>query len=222
MAKTKKRKKKGSLPDIWERIHETVTSYGGKKIPDKELAEELSALNNEINSSGVPSLIADNFVKPYVQTKKDVEVIFSSTVKTEEDEKWGVSFVDEGERVLINPIGLHSLYLQVLASVKDDLPEETDFENRRRVLFHRELAKLPGPYFIFIAVLGGISMRCQVFTAEKRGGRKVTPGVFSMESYFPLLWALKQFENFYRRIQNRDMRSDFGVIWHEGEWVEKK
>jgi hypothetical protein len=100
--------------------------------------------------------------------------------------------------------------------------EEDDFEKRRMAAFNAEMVKLPGPYFMFIAILGNISMICQVFTAEKRGGKKVVPAGLSLESYFPLLWALKQFESFYRRVQNRDIRSDFGIIWHEGEWVDNK
>ncbi len=218
--KTRKKKKRGSLSDVWDRIHEAMSSYRDKKIPRKDIDDKLAALNDEVNKSGIPLLIADNFVKPYMPVKNDIRVSFSCGTE-ENDDSWEDRLLKESNEVIVDPLGVYRLYSHVLESKNAELESDLDFEMRRKLSFHRELSKLPGSHFIFIAILGQISMVCQVFTAEKRGGKKITPGGLSMESYFPLLWALKQFEGFYKRIQNRDIRSDFGIIWHEGEWVEK-
>lgn len=213
-----KRKKRGSISDLWDRVAGTVSSLDSRKISKKDFEKELASVAVEANRSGVSSLIAENLVKPYLQSKKEVKVEFVGSATAGED--GGVELAGDGEDVRINPVGIYRFHSLITASKGLDTVSG-DFDEARRLCFHKELGKLPGPYFIFIAVLCKLAMTNQIFTAEKRGGKKITPGGLSVASYFPLLWALKQFEAFYKRIQNRDMRSDFGIIWHEGEWVEK-
>ncbi|MEI6420802.1 MAG: hypothetical protein WCP55_01185 [Lentisphaerota bacterium] len=76
--------------------------------------------------------------------------------------------------------------------------------------------KLPGQYLLFLAVLKEVVIDGKIYAVDSRGA-------FANEEsseYFSLLWALKQFEEFYLKVQIRNIRSDFALIWHEGDWID--
>jgi hypothetical protein len=81
----------------------------------------------------------------------------------------------------------------------------------------KELAKLPDPYCIYLAVLQEIAYCNDIVSVEDREGNfhKSDAGY-----YLALLWAFKEFETFYLRAQNRSLRADYSIIWHEGQWVQ--
>lgn len=214
----RKKKKQGSISDIWKKIEESLESYNSQKISEKEFDKVLEAVFASANKSGISDIIAQNLILPHMQDLSDVKVRFT---KFTEDEPSGILPQNNWMDVYINPLEVYKFRQRIVAYTSCGQPEPSDFESERTFYFYKELLKLPPPYFLFIAALSKIAMTKEVFTAEKRGGKKNVPGKLTIESYFPLLWALKQFEAFYKRIQNRDMRSDFGIIWHEGEWIEK-
>jgi hypothetical protein len=221
--KVRKTRKKEFLPEIWRRINELGSLHleaGLDHISD--LTEKNKELDDDINNSNLPVMIADNFIRPYLPDGgKTVNVVFASRDNKENNEIWTVKKNDNNViEFHINTIGLYRFYLSISGRRNESSPG-TDFEIARRSSFYQELSKLPEPYFIFICVLSKISTMCHVFTTDKRGRRTVfQPDIkTNVEPYFPLLWALKQFEVFYKKVKNRDVRTDYEIIWHEGEWV---
>ncbi|HRR06350.1 MAG TPA: hypothetical protein P5105_03620 [Victivallales bacterium] len=214
----RKKKKRSPISDIWKKVEDSVKFYASKKINEREFKKAIEEASIQVNKTGMPDMIAKNFIQPYLQTSNGVKVEFTTGL----DEKcYGVLPENNWSNVLIDPLGIYKFYSMIVSEANSELVDTDNFEKERNFYFFRELIKVPAPYFIFITILSKLSMMQEVFTAEKRGGKKITPEGLSMISYFPLLWALKQFEAFYMRVQNRDMRSDFGIIWHEGELVEK-
>ena len=89
----------------------------------------------------------------------------------------------------------------------------------RLISFMQAISKLPAPYFIYVAVLQEVAVSNDIVSIENRDGGYTKSDV---SSYLSLLWAFKEFERFYLRIQHRSLRADYAVIWHEGEWVQER
>lgn len=125
-------------------------------------------------------------------------------------------------KMFLDPIGLSRYVYKFKKAGKeiDSTPEIKDnFKEYRKASFMQEIAKMPEPYFIYIAVLQEIARHNDIVSIENRdGGYIKSDAAF----YLSALWAFKEFEKFYLRIQHRHLRADYGIIWHEGEWVEDR
>jgi len=133
-----------------------------------------------------------------------------------------VQYHDEEAKMLLDPIGVHK-FISDFKNAKNRIKNETDlkddFKEYRQISFMNAISKLPEPYFFYIVVLQEIAHLNDIVSIENREG-----GYIKSESSFYLsaLWAFKEFEHFYLRVQHRHLRTDYGIIWHEGEWIEER
>ncbi len=219
MARPKKTRKgsPSTLTGFWNTLNELSPLYLEKfPVVKKKMKDEMNAFIDEVNLSPIPSLVYENFVRPYFK-EKPMKVIFSG------DEK-GVfgkfcTKIDLTENIVkIDPAGLYKFSTEfVIDGVNlKKIEEDGDYLKFRLSSFRKELSKLPGQYLLFLAVLKEIVIDGKIYAVDSRGA-------FANEEssdYFSLLWALKQFEEFYLKVQIRNIRSDFALIWHEGDWID--
>lgn len=217
----KKKIKANTLAGFWRNINSVAPAYlESKKSEEKNLSEEINIILQEVNKSSVPKSIANSFVKPYLQ-KEDCTVEFTGD-PSHVFGKWTVQYDEENTKLLLDPIGIHKL-ISDFKNAHNRLENETDikddFKEYRQISFMAALSKLPEPYFIYIIVLQEIAQLNDIVSIENREG-----GYIKSDSsfYLSILWAFKEFERFYLRVQHRHLRSDYGIIWHEGEWIEDK
>jgi hypothetical protein len=219
MAK-KKKYKADNLTGLWKRLDEVVPLFLAAKVRErKAIRDELSALLVEANASTIPGAIAQSVVHPYLAEEGAFTVEFLPSDR----DGFGrlVVWVDRDEkRVGIDPVGLYMLREELLAAAGQLAATDAEdalFDRYRSLCLFREVAKLPQQYLIFIAVLREIAQAARIVSVEKRDG-----GYADSDSpvYLAMLWAFKEFEQFYQRNQHRDLRADYGIIWHEGQWVE--
>ncbi len=219
MAKTRKSKKNtpSTLPGFWKSLHETAPVYlDGYPSVKKKNKDLFSSFLEEANKSALPGLIYENFVLPYYR-EKEMKVSFGGEPKGSLG-KWAVK-INSGENfVRIDPVGLF-MFVDGLSKVDDKLKKaakDGNFLKLRLFSFYKEISKLPQQYFLFISVLREVAIYSQIYAVDSKGAFSNSDAA----EYFSLLWALKQFEEFYLKIQIRNLRSDYGLIWHEGEWVD--
>lgn len=218
----KKRKfKADNLSGLWKRMDEIVQPFLAAKVRErKEWQGQLADLLDEANGSPMPGAIAQSVVQPYLSEEGEFSVAFMASGK----DGFGkaTAWVDmEKKQVGIDPVGLYKLHAELSAAgvnlTKNLEPDAESFERHRNLCLFREVAKLPRQYLIFLAVLPEIALAARIVAVEKRDG-----GYAESDSpaYLSMLWALKEFEQFYQRSQHRDLRADYGIIWHEGQWIE--
>jgi len=221
----KKRKYRAdTLSGLWKRMDEVVQPFLAAKVRErKALHGQLAELLAEANGSPMPGAIAQSVVQPYLSEEGDFSVSFMPSGR----DSFGkaTAWVDlEGKRVGIDPVGLYKLHAELAGSAarleKEGEAASGDgdsFEEHRSLCLYREVAKLPRQYLVFLAVLREIAVAARIVAVEKRDG-----GYAESDSptYLSMLWALKEFEQFYQRSQHRDLRADYGIIWHEGQWVD--
>ena len=218
--KAVKRKKKkddtSSIYGFWKHVNEFSPIYIGKSVSaKKKFREEITSFTTEVNSSNLPVLINENFVKPYFKEKE-------MTVKFTGDDNgtygnWHVKVILAENIVKIDPVGLFvfsNKFKNPSGYIKPS--DKENFPKVRLLNFLKETGKLPEQYFMFLGVLQEIVFANQIFAVENK---EAFPNKDNGE-YFSLLWAVKQFEEFYQKIQVRSLRSDYGIIWHESEWID--
>ena len=228
MAKRKTKKTKPyTLASYWEKIK----SFASKNLKDVDkdqdaLMAELTEIVDEVNASSIPKSIGDWFVIPHLEEDK-VTVRFSLPKVVQLSERNKVvkyrasdleSFPRPDPTIEIDSIALYQ-FIDTIQNVEVD-PEALDelsFSAKRQLAFMKEISKLPAPYFIYLAVLQELAFCNDIVSVEDREGNfHESDAGF----YLSLLWAFKEFEAFYLRVQNRSLRADCGIIWHEGDWVE--
>ncbi len=219
--RTSKRKARAnSLSGLWKRLHELAPPYLDS-LPKVEQNVDLDVgkLIKEVNSSQIPRIVEENFIRPYFE-KVEISVEFGP----DDNGVYGnfaTRMDEENRRFTIDPIGLHKFSCKFKLS--DDSGKKREkrkaFPGYRWEAFLMEIEKLPEPYLLFIAVLREVALFKNVMRAENKNGTVYEQDKDRFQ-YHATLWALKQLEVFYLRIQNRNLRSDYGIVWHEGEWIE--
>ncbi|HCE43615.1 MAG TPA: hypothetical protein DET40_08705 [Lentisphaeria bacterium] len=219
MAATRKSKKNNpaTLPGFWKSIKELAPVYLEKypKVAKKQ-KELMEIFLDEVNSSQIPSLVYENFILPYFR-EKEMKISFAGEEKGVLG-KWSVKISSEQNILKIDPIGLYMFADEFAKAAEKAKKAEKDgnFLKLRLFSFHKELLKLPEQYLLFLAVLKEVAIHSQIYAVDSKGAFSNNEAA----EYFSLLWALKQFEDFYLKVQIRNLRSDYGFIWHEGEWID--
>lgn len=223
----KRKTKTYTLAGFWKNINTVAPKcYNGAKTDRKKSLSDLTKIVDEANASSIPSSIGDLFVKPYLEADKFcVNFTAPTKVPTEEEDNKPVTCEKEDDELANEPVvNIDSLGLfnyiglfKTACENKDDEEILADFKDKRQNAFMNEISKLPDPYFVYLAVLQEVAYCNDVVSVEDREGNfHKSPSGF----YLSLLWAFKEFEAFYLRAQNRSLRADYGIIWHEGEWVQ--
>ncbi len=230
MAKRKTKKTKPyTLASYWGKIK----SFAPKCLKDvdmdqKALFAELTKIVEEVNASPIPQSIGNLFVAPHIEEGEEFSVTFSipKELKLKDDDKAVIyqSFdVEEVPRqkstIQINSLALYRFIysIQNVPEISEEDALELTYSAKRQLAFMKEISKLPEPYFVYLAVLQELAFSNDVVSVEDRDGN------FHQSDagfYLSLLWAFKEFEVFYLKVQNRSLRADSGIIWHEGDWVE--
>lgn len=221
--KTKKTKENAkSITGFWKLVNDCVPVYldHATATKKKKVFSEIRKIEEEVNISSIPDFISENFVSPFLTTEREkIKVVFDGVQKGDFG-NWTVLFDGEQKTVKLNPVGMYGYSSMIVDSPNklSKLSREDDFQEFRLYSFTNELSKLPDQYHIFLAVLKGIAEITEVCVSDSRGSTaKLDEHTFC---YLTTLWALKQFEEFYQKFQNRSIRADYHLIWHEGEWVD--
>jgi len=222
----KKKLKADSVVNLWKRLSGLYTNYLNDKSFDTDLpvlkesdTEILNEVVTEINSSPIPRSVVSGFITPYLHSD---EIVFRF-MATYDAENYGVAtYVEKRSYFILNLIEFLKFVKKIHSAeqyIKDNMEIREDVTIHRQYAFMKELAKMPEPYLIYVAVLQEVAVANDIVSIEHRNG-----GYIKSESsaYLSLLWAFKEFESFYLRMQHRNLRADYGLIWHEGNWVEER
>ncbi len=222
MAKKKSKPIKGTLAAFWEKINTAAPLYlQSPKAKVKLHLKELNEIAEEFNSSPVPGSIAASFITPYV-ANNDSRVLLQIDADGSPLRPARHLNSDGSHTMEIDPVGIYS-YILSIKNAGNTISEcpgiSEDFKEFRMISFMHAISKLPSPYFFYIAVLQEIAVSNDIVSIENRDGGYTKSDA---SSYLSMLWAFKEFERFYLRIQHRSLRADYAVIWHEGEWVQER
>ena len=223
----KKKIKADSVVGFWTRLSKIFSEHlkddstsDEMVVCDEKQIETLNEVLEEINASGVPHSIASSFIVPYVHKDK-IQFVFEQP--GDDIEMFGpAKYIEEESKMIFSPLDFLLFVKKVQFAEKfilDNMEIREDVKIHRQYAFMKELAKMPPPYLIYISILQEMAIANDVVSIEHRNG-----GYIKSEAafYLSLLWAFKEFEQFYLRMQHRSFRADYGVIWHEGEWVEER
>jgi len=222
----KKRVKSNTLAGFWKNIKAVPLMGDGASLnplPPEALAA-LEAVVDEVNASHVPSSMVSALVEPYFDERTKTGLSFSLASaypeRASDDVARPVSKVEDEEGVfkmdVVELLLFARMFVDAADAVASEEDRDMDFKARRQVRFMNEITKLPEPYLAYLAILQEVAYANEIVSVEDREGKlHASDAGF----YLSLLWAFKEFENFYLRTQNRHLRADYGVVWHEGEWV---
>jgi hypothetical protein len=222
----KRRVKSNTLAGFWKNIKAIPLFEEGFSVNplDSEAVAALDVIMEEVNASNIPSSMVGALVAPYFdeRAKTALEFAFAAGYEVpgpEDAVRPVVRTGDEDGVFSVDPVQLlffAKMFSDATNAGANEDGEEMDFKKRRQTRFMSQITKLPEPYLVYLAILQEVAYANEIVSVEDRDGKlHASDAGF----YLSLLWAFKEFEHFYLRTQNRHLRADYGVVWHEGEWV---
>ncbi|MCK5844319.1 MAG: hypothetical protein KAG97_06400 [Victivallales bacterium] len=192
--------------------------------PEKAEASEKELGNylRRVNESYIPESISRNFLIDYFEDERCSALFtLSDELKTDTEKLPPATFDDDSFVMTVDLYALLRYAEEILNANRElDAMREggiSNFKISRQLSFMREMAKIPTSYLFYLSVLQEVAYKKEIVSVEDKEGL-----LHESDSgfYLTLLWGLKEFESFYLKTQNRNLRADYGLIWHEGEWVE--
>lgn len=197
----------------FERLARKIDSANGE---DPDMREQLDTLVEKVNASKLVGSLASLFVRPY-PGMEEVEVAFMCP--NGQPYSRSITFFDaEAQTIRVNPVEVVRFYREcVEASEKLATPAaRKSFFSYRYQAYLSELSKLPTQYLLFMVLLHEVARASRICRVEKKGGEIETP---EGERYMTLLWAFKELEQFYNANTGMNLRAEFGILWHESDWI---
>ena len=209
-----------TLNTTWKQLEKLVEKLSPKKS-GKGAIEAIDDLSQKTNESKIVDAMASLLVTPY--GLEGVKVRFALSDKGEFPE-WLVQFDAEEKVIRVNPVGIVQ-FSDKCTKMKQLLttPEAKEsFQGYRLFSFMSKLGKIPSRLILFLHVLGQVARCKEICKADKRGGGAVAADSSETEQYLVLLWAFKELETFYLESTGMSLRSEYGILWYEAEWVTGK
>jgi len=209
-----------NLASTWKQFERLSHRLGEPKGDTDNVLASLQKLASKVNDSRIVETLASLFVHPY-QGMEDISVAFEPALREKlEDPVHGdiSGYDEESQKIRINPVGVVNFgEACATASTALTTPEaRKSFHRYRYQACMAEIGKLPNQYLLFLALLREVANICNVSQVEKKGGDVETP---EGAGYMHLLWAFKELEAFYKQNTGLNMRSEFGILWHESDWI---
>jgi hypothetical protein len=219
-----KRELKVSIGGFWKKIQKNLPRILKNEDPQKVLASEneLTEYLNKVNESYIPNSITQNFLDIYFEEGECSTIFLIPDDHDAEKKKTRpASFNPESSVLTIDIYAMYHYATEISGAAKaleiERESSSSEFKKIRQLSFMAEIAKFPIPYLFYLSVLQEVAYQKEIVSVEDKEGMLHKSNI---GFYLTLLWALKEFEVFYLKTQNRNLRSDYGVIWHEGEWIE--
>ena len=209
-----------TLNTTWKQLEKLVEKLSSKKS-GKGSIEAVDDLCRKTNESKIVDALASLLVTPYGM--EGVIVRFAVSTGGEFPE-WVINYDEDGKVIQVNAVGIFQ-FADKCAKMKKLLstPEAKEsFQGYRLLSFMAELGKIPSRLILFLHVLGQVARCKEICKADKRGGGTVTVDATETEQYLVQLWALKELETFYLESTGLSLRSEYGILWYEAEWVTGK
>ncbi len=205
-----------TLASAWKQIEK----YARHQLdPENRKPKDLDALDNllvKVNDSKVVETIARMFIHRYAGTDKTA-FRFATSVDGEFPH-WVTSFDTTANVLRLNPVGV-SAFIKSCAEAKDKLalPETREsFDRYRYEAYKSEMSKLTSQWILLLLLLCGVAAARGISHVERRDGELE---LSTSAEYMNLVWAFNELEAFYTRNTGLSMRTEFGILWHESEWV---
>ncbi len=208
-----------NIASTWKQFEKILGKCCDTESPDPELVEELRDLTDKVNSSKLREAISFLFVEPYSELEQ-VTVQFAAPNGTLSQD-WATSFEAEEKIIKINPAGVYQFCRKCQAaaeSLKTPSARES-FVRYRLQAYFVELAKLPSHYILFLLILRQVANARKITQVVKKGGNIEIIEGDENRDYMNLLWAFKELEAFYTNSNGMSLRSEFGMLWHESDWI---
>jgi hypothetical protein len=206
-----------TLASTWRHFERLARAYLREDKPRKKVVPELDELGRKVNKSRIVDALAMIMVQNH-HGLEDVSVQFVAADENGEYPEWESRFDEEERVIVLNPVGIvRFVYECQEAADKLRTPDAREsFKTYRLHAYLAELAKLPSQLALYLHLLREVARQLQVTHVERKGGG--TEEVDD-ERYMRLLWAFKEMEHFFADEHGVSLRSEYGILWYESDWI---
>jgi len=206
-----------TLSSSWKQIEKLVQRFEAAPEPRTAELEALADLIGRVNASKIADAIATLFVCRHTRLE-NTSVAFIACDKQRQPVEWITRFCASENTIFVSPLAVFRFYrdCQNAATELKTRHARESFQNYRYMAYIAELGKLPSQLLLFLLVLREVAIILQLSAVEKKGGEmEAVEG----EDYLHLRWSFNEMEQFYSTTQGVNLRSEYGILWHESDWI---
>ncbi len=211
-----------TLSTTWKQLEKLAEKLSQKK-PVKGTIEAIDDLCRKTNESKIVDAMVSLLVTPY-GGMDGVRIQFA-TSDGKKFPDWVTQYDEETKVIQVNGVQILKFIADCKAASKNlTTPQAKEsFPGYRLLAFMSEVGKIPTRLALFQMVLVQVARCKEICKADKRGGSAaIVADTTETEQYQTLLWAFKELEVFYRETTGVAMRSEYGILWYESEWIAGK
>jgi len=207
-----------TLASTWRNFEKLARAYLHGEKNRAEVVAGLDELGRKVNKARIVEALAMIMVQSHHELE-DVGVRFAVSAEGEDEyPDWETRFDEEERMVVLNPIGIVRFVheCQHAADTLRTADARASFKKYRLQAYLVELAKLPSQLALYLHLLREVACQLQVTIVERKGG-----GSEEVDDvrYMRLLWAFKELEQFFALEHGISLRSEYGLLWYESDWI---
>lgn len=180
----------------------------------------VAELVDKVNASRITGALASLFVEPYPDME-EVSVAFAAGDAPANGGAVPTSYCEQSKTIRINPQGV--LFFRDDCTKAGDRLKTAEtrrsFSDYRYQAYLAEIAKLPTYYLLFLLLLREVATARRITRVVRKGGAVEEITDPADLGYMNLLWAFKELESFYRSSKGLNLRAEYGIRWHESDWI---
>jgi hypothetical protein len=210
-----------TLSTTWKQMEKLAEKLFQKK-PQKGALEAIDDLCRKTNESRIVDAMVSLLVTPYGGLD-GTKILFAASDGKAFPE-WLTDYNAETKTIQVNGVGILKFAAECRATGKTlaTPAAKESFQGYRLLSFMAEIGKIPTRLILFLIILVQVARCKEICKADKRGGTAAVADSTETEQYQTLLWAFKELEVFYRETTGVALRSEYGILWYESEWIAGK
>lgn len=209
-----------TLASTWKNFERIIVGARRKKTTAVDPLVALKDLVEKVNQSRLSAALGDLFVHPYPDME-EVSVSFRAPEDLSDEEAPPTEYDEEAKHIFIDPLGVYRFREKCREAGKLlKTPEaRASFMRYRLYAYLSELAKVPTHYIMIILLLRQVANAREITRVVRKGGTVEVISEPDEREYMSMLWAYKELENFYLSSNGLSMRAEYGIHWHESDWI---
>ena len=203
---------KQHLKKLWKNFETLHSRFEKNKISEEKLQEDVAKL---LQSDAIPSITES--LTLILLSKHDDMLEAELFLKNSLENNAYSSFDNKEKHLFVDPIAVIRFYRQCsYIDLSDSQYTETQ-EAFCKASFLKQLSLLPSKLFFFLIILKQLAISANITQVNYTEGKIPLNDISFYQTF---LWAFNTLEQKIERIHGVNIRTAYGITWHQSQWVD--
>ena len=203
---------KQHLKKLWKSLETLYSRFEKKRISEEKLREDVAKL---LKADIIPSITES--LTLILLSKHDDMLEAELFLKNPLENDAYSSFDNKLKHLFVDPIAVIRFYHQCRYIDLSDPQYTKTQESFCKASFLKQLSLLPSKLFFFLIILKQLAISANITQVNYTEGKIM---LNDTSFYQTFLWAFNTLEQKIEQIHGVNIRTTYGITWHQSQWTE--